>query len=119
MKLLSGRTMAVLMIVFFTAWLAPVSFAAICPACGGKGQITCPACKGTGIAGYVNVHGQQGAYGCERCGGVKGSPVPGTPGYGTGKKGAGHITCPTCGGSGQVQGKQNQNNSSFFPLAAC
>jgi len=77
-----------------------------CPTCQGQGTIPCPACNGTGIAGYVDVHGQQGAYGCERCGGVRGSPFPGDPGYGTGRAGSGRITCPTCGGSGQVQGQQ-------------
>ena len=79
----------------------------ICPTCGGRGKIVCPVCQGSGYSGYVNVHGQQGAYGCERCGGVRGNPFTGQP---LGRKGTGYITCPTCGGTGHISVVKNESN---------
>ena len=91
-----------LITAIFGLTLQPVScFADTCQDCGGSGQITCPDCGGSGISGYTNIHGQTGAYGCERCGGVRGDPA-----YGTGSQGSGRTSCPACGGSGQVQGQQ-------------
>ena len=88
------------LILILVLWFQSSCSADTCPTCGGTGTIVCTQCGGTGIAEWVDVHGQPGAYGCEACGGVRGSPWPGTTGYGTGKKGSGYITCPTCGGSG-------------------
>jgi hypothetical protein len=65
-----------------------------CPTCHGKGTIVCPGCGGSGIAGRTTINGQPAAYGCERCGGVRGDPM-----QGTGRPGTGRIICPTCGGS--------------------
>ena len=51
------------------------------------------------------VHGQEGWYGCEYCGGVRGNLD------GTGKNGTGRITCPTCGGRGKVGSDVNASPS--------
>ena len=103
-----------LVAAIFGLTLQPRScFADTCPACGGSGYIACPACGGSGISGYTDVHGEVGAYGCERCGGVRGDPV-----YGTGRQGSGRIPCPTCGGSGQVQGQQSGQSSSSISSPA-
>jgi uncharacterized Zn finger protein (UPF0148 family) len=103
-----------LIIVLFGAGLLTLSATEQCPQCGGDGTIICPNCDGSGIAGYTTIHGQQAAYGCERCGGVRGDPN-----QGTGRQGSGRISCPTCGGSGQVQGADNSaNNQSSSANAA-
>ena len=69
-----------------------------CAACQGTGSIPCPRCNGTGVEEWTSIHGQPAAYGCERCGGVRGDPM-----QGTGRPGRGHIPCPACGGRGSTQ----------------
>jgi len=80
-----------------TGVVNPPTKEGVCWQCRGNKTITCPACGGSGYSGFVDVHGQQGAYGCERCGGARGNLD------GTGRRGSGYITCPTCRGTGRAQ----------------
>lgn len=73
-----------------------------CPTCSGSRTTPCPQCRGTGIAEWTSIRGQRAAYGCERCGGVRGDPMKGT-----GRQGRGRISCPACGGTGQVASTQH------------
>jgi hypothetical protein len=96
----SAPILGILLVLSLLGFIAASRADDRCPTCGGTGIITCPDCGGTGISGYVTVNGLRAAYGCERCGGVRGNPV-----LGTGRPGRGTITCPTCRGAGKVPGK--------------
>ncbi|MFH0732347.1 MAG: hypothetical protein V2A72_05450 [Candidatus Omnitrophota bacterium] len=90
--------------------LQPVScFADTCHECGGTGNISCPDCGGSGISEWTTIHGEDAAYGCEACGGVRGDPM-----YGTGSQGSGYINCPTCGGRGFVDSEETGAYSSAY-----
>ncbi len=95
-----------LLVLLLCAVLPAPSLADRCPTCHGTGAVTCSACGGTGISAYITIHGQQAAYGCERCGGVRGDPM-----RGTGRQGSGRITCPTCGGTGRAEQSQSSTDN--------
>jgi len=76
-------------------------FADQCPTCQGQRTIPCPRCGGARGIDPVNCGGITGLHGCPDCGGVYGNPCQGTAVPGSGRK-----PCPTCGGTGQVQGQQ-------------
>ena len=85
-----------------------------CTRCNGTGKITCPVCNGTGISGWTTAGGQRAAYGCEKCGGVKGDPSR-SDGVNIGQQGSGKIKCPDCNGTGEtkITNKTNTPNKTI------
>ena len=107
----SWRLLLLLLVVTLTlAWRPTPCLAAPCPTCQGQRTLPCPRCGGARGIDPVNCGGITGLHGCPDCGGVYGNPCQGTAAPGNGS-----ITCPTCGGTGQVQGQQPSTGNQPSP----
>ena len=107
-----------IIVVLFGVELINLSAAEQCPQCNGSGTVPCQNCEGRGRVNPVNCGGAQGWHGCPNCGGNYGNPCD-SSGRDTPTPGSGRVSCPYCGGSGQVQGSSNSaNNQSSSANAA-